>query len=196
MNNKQAIIDKILADACETATANVDRAEQTSRQIVEQAQQQAEQYRSEHAQDATQAADEQILRRRTVDRLDVRKHTLQVKKQLLDELYARVPEVMRTQYKKEYLQLLQSRIAAVAEDGDSVVICEQDKKILTAKWVKEVSAACGKKLTLSKTLGNFDGGVILTNAVCDKNLTLSLELSQLRETTESELETVLFGEKA
>ena len=95
MNDKQAIIDKILGDAEQAAQDNLARAEETAREMTERAQAEADRYCAQQADKPAAVADEWKTRRATVDRLDARKHALSVKKQLIDELYAQAVETLR-----------------------------------------------------------------------------------------------------
>lgn len=195
MNDKQAIIDKILGDAEQAARDNLARAEETAREMTERAQAEADRYCAQQADKPAAVADEWKTRRATVDRLDARKHALSVKKQLIDELYAQAVETLRNDRREAYLHWIARAIAAAADDGDEVVVCEADRKIVTAKFVRSVASDCGKSLTLSERVGNFAGGVTLVGKYCDKNLTVESELQLSRDDCEARLEQILFGEK-
>lgn len=86
----------------------------------------------------------------------------------------------------EYLKLLQKLIADVCKDGDEIIAAKSDAKRVTAAWVKKVSTAAKKKLTLSKEQGDFSGGVILRNARYDRDLTVDELAAELRERTVSD----------
>lgn len=84
-------------------------------------------------------------------------------------------------------------IASAADDGDVVVISENDKNVLTKAVFDKISAKIGKKLTLSDTFGNFKGGVMLLGKGVDKNLTFESELALLRDEVEPEVAKIMFS---
>lgn len=195
MNNKQAIIDKIISDAEQSAAEILSAAREKAERIVADASEQAEDYTRTHANDAKTASDDYIRRRRSVDGLDSRKADLGAKKRILDELLDEVLRRLRTDRKKDYLALMRATIARSAEDGDEVIVCAADRDLLDEKFVARVARDCGKKLSLGAQTGRFDGGVVLSGKNYDKNLTLDLKIKALREEYETQLSDILFGEK-
>jgi len=111
-----------------------------------------------------------------------------------DDVFASVADTMRKEDKKGYLDLITKMIESSADDKDEVIICKKDKDIITQKEIDSISKAIGKKLTLSKEFGDFDGGVMLCGEKFDKNLTFALEFEQIKDEQEEKLAKILFGE--
>ena len=65
-------------------------------------------------------------------------------------------------------------------------------QVLTKAFFVSYSKKRGINLSLSKDLGDFKGGVVLSGGGVDKNLTLEVEIKLLREQTESEIAGLLF----
>ena len=82
-----------------------------------------------------------------------------------------------------------------AEDGEVVIISEVDKGRVTQKFIDDTAKKLGIKLTLSKELGSFHGGVILSGKNSDKNLSFDMELMSIKEECETQIADMLFEEK-
>ena len=118
--------------------------------------------------------------------LEAGKAMLKARQQCICDVYDGVRDKLLSAPDKQYLAFLQKLITEVCEDGDEVIAAKSDAKRVTADWVKKVSAACKRKLSLSKTQGDFSGGVILRNAKFDRNLTVDEIIADLKERTASE----------
>lgn len=194
MNNQQAVIEKILSDANAAAEENIAAARVKADEIVSQARQAAQENARLHADDAKNAADELIRRRRSVDALESRKAELAAKKAVLDELFDEVVTTLRRDRAQLYRDNLARSIERAAEDGDQVVACAADAKIVTKKFVAEIAERCGKQIALSAQVGDFAGGVMLCGKNYDKNLTLDRQLQAVRERYEAQFSQMLFGD--
>lgn len=115
--------------------------------------------------------------------LEAGKALLKAKQECVAAVYDGVLERILAASDKEYLALLQRLIVSVCEDGDEVIAAERDKARVTSAWVKKVGEAAKKKLVLSKTYGEFSGGVILRNGKFDRNLTVEEIVNDLKERT-------------
>ena len=73
-------------------------------------------------------------------------------------------------------------------------ISEKDKDVITEAFVKKIADKLKIKLKLSKKYADISGGIILSGAVADKNLSLEADFKELRETYEPEVARILFGE--
>lgn len=192
MNNKDAIIKKITDDAEIAAQCNISEAEETASQIIARAKKEIEKFEDENAGKAVSLYNDALSRSEVVANLDCKKLLLNAKKDLINKIFDEVAEVISSD-KKDYLALVESMISACCEDGDEVVICERDSKVITKKFIGDLSKKTGKKLTLSAEFGDFKGGVMLVGKNYDKNLTLDLELEGVREKIESKVVEILFG---
>ena len=143
--------------------------------------------------EARKAGEEVVRRRLTVADLEVKKLLLSAKKQAVDEAFEESLKKLLALPKEEYTALVGSMIASAADDGDVVVISENDKNVLTKAVFDKISAKIGKKLTLSDTFGNFKGGVMLLGKGVDKNLTFESELALLRDEVEPEVAKIMFS---
>ena len=194
MNNKEVIIEKIIKDAVDVSNDNISKAQKEADEILAAANKTAKEYADAQLPKGDVQAEEIITRRAMVANLDCKRITLSKKTEIVDSVFNSVADYMRKKDKKTYLALITKMIKKSASDGDVVVICEKDKDIITQKEIDAISKDTKKKLTLSKTFGDFDGGVMLCGEKFDKNLTFELEFEQIKEESEEKLAKILFGE--
>lgn len=193
MDGQQKIIDKILSDAKHDAGEMLSEALKKAEALVAAKQSEAAAEYDISVEEARKAGEEVVRRRLTVADLEVKKLLLSAKKQAVDEAFEESLKKLLALPKEEYTALVGSMIASAADDGDVVVISENDKNVLTKAVFDKVSAKIGKKLTLSDTLGNFRGGVMLLGKGVDKNLTFESELALLRDEVEPEVAKIMFS---
>lgn len=193
MDGQQKIIDKILSDATHDAGEMLSEALKKAEALVAAKQSEADAEYDISVEEARKAGEEVVRRRLTVADLEVKKLLLSAKKQAVDEAFEESLKKLLALPKEEYTALVESMIASAADDGDVVVISENDKNILTKAVFDKISAKIGKKLTLSDTFGNFRGGVMLLGKGVDKNLTFESELALLRDEVEPEVAKIMFS---
>ena len=193
MDGQQKIIDKILSDATHDAGEMLSEALKKAEALVAAKQSEADAEYDLSVEEARKAGEEVVRRRLTVADLEVKKLLLSAKKQAVDEAFEESLKKLLALPKEEYAALVESMIASAADDGDVVVISENDKNVLTKAVFDKISAKIGKKLTLSDTFGNFRGGVMLLGKGVDKNLTFESELALLRDEVEPEVAKIMFS---
>jgi V/A-type H+-transporting ATPase subunit E len=193
MDGQQKIIDKILSDATHDAGEMLSEALKKAEALVAAKQSEADAEYDLSVEEARKAGEEVVRRRLTVADLEVKKLLLSAKKQAVDEAFEESLKKLLALPKEEYAALVGSMIASAADDGDVVVISENDKNVLTKAFFDKISAKIGKKLTLSDTFGNFKGGVMLLGKGVDKNLTFESELALLRDEVEPEVAKIMFS---
>lgn len=193
MDGQQKIIDKILSDATHDAGEMLSEALKKAEALVAAKQAEADAEYDLSVEEARKAGEEVVRRRLTVADLEVKKLLLSAKKQAVDEAFEESLKKLLALPKEEYTALVGSMIASAADDGDVVVISENDKNVLTKAVFDKISAKIGKKLTLSDTFGNFKGGVMLLGKGVDKNLTFESEIALLRDEVEPEVAKIMFS---
>lgn len=193
MDGQQKIIDKILSDAKHDAGEMLSEALKKAEALVAAKQAEVDAEYDISVEEARKAGEEVVRRRLTVADLEVKKLLLSAKKQAVDEAFEESLKKLLALPKEEYAALVESMIASAADDGDVVVISENDKNVLTKAFFDKISAKIGKKLTLSDTFGSFRGGVMLLGKGVDKNLTFESELALLRDEVEPEVAKIMFS---
>lgn len=186
MQGKDKITDAILSGAHRSASAMVDEATQAAAAVEESVRAELESAKKQTELEIKTAADAVYAGAVKLGELERTKITLKARQACVTAVYDRVRELILSQKDADYLAMLKSLIVSVCEDGDEVIAAKADAKRVTAEWVKKVATSAKKKLTLSKTHGEFDGGVILRNKKYDRDLTIDEIVNDLRERTEKE----------
>ncbi len=186
MQGKQKIIDDVLSSAKATAAGMISDAEAEAKAAAEALAAELEKKRSDAAKAADASARDLYSGRMKLGELEAGKIMLGAKRKCVRAVYDRVRELVLGMKDADYLALMQKLVIENCSDGDEIVAAAADGKRVTAAWVKKVASAAGKKLTLAKERGDFDGGVILRNSKYDRDLTLDELIAELEERTEAE----------
>lgn len=187
MQGKERMIEDIVASAKKTAAAMIAEAEQEAAARLAAVRSELERAAADEDAVISDASERAYMGRVKLGELDAGKFLLAAKQTCIAETYARVRDMILALPDAKYLKLMQTLISENAEDGDKVVVSKRDAKRITADWLKKVSAACKKKLTLAaKASDEFDGGVILISAEYERDLSVDAIVDDLRERTLSE----------
>lgn len=183
MEGKQKIIDDILASAEKAAKALIAEAE--TQIAAEKAELEEELAAAEKiAVEKFEAEADGVYNGQIkLGELEASKALLRAKQRCVSAVYDGVRDKILSAPDKEYLALMQKLITSVCENGDEVIICDSDAKRITAAWIKKIGDAVKCKLVLSKTRGDFSGGVILRNGKYDRDLTVDEIVRELKERT-------------
>lgn len=190
--SKEAIIDKILSDANLKGDAIIGEANGKADEIISLAAKQCKDYLCQSKTEIDRLTLEIDERSRSVAELDARKLLLAAKTQVLDDVYAKTLEKLRNLDKEQYGALIFAMLEN-AKDGDVVIISKREKDIVTKQSLADFAKKKGIKLTLADKFGDFDGGVIISENGVDNNFTLDVEVSILREQTETKIAKEIFG---
>ena len=190
--SKEAIIDKILSDANLKGDAIIGEANGKADEIISLAAKQCKDYLYQSKTEIDRLTLEIDERSRSVAELDARKLMLAAKTQVLDSVYAKTLEKLRNLDKEQYGALIFAMLEN-AKDGDVVIVSEREKDIVTKQSLADFAKKKGIKLTLADKFGDFDGGVIISENGVDNNFTLDVEVSILREQTETKIAKEIFG---
>lgn len=190
MDGKQAILNKILEDASNTANDILSTAKAQSEQLLSDATAWANQYHAENLKALEKEKKEIVERKLTVAELDVRKLTLQAKQSLIDDVFDiaidKLCSLGKTYYKKLVVALLEQN----AEKDDEIILsCDgvlNEEDLSNEEIVKKFS------LKFSSVKGVFKGGIKLLGKVSDKDLTFKSLIESIKEEKTSEVAKLLF----
>ena len=183
MQGKQKIIDDILSSARTAASSVVSEAQSEAQAELDELRAELDAAQKESLVKAEAAAQQLYAGQVKLGELEAGKAMLRAKQACVSAVYDGVKKKILAAPAAEYLKILQSVIVQYCEDGDEIVAAKSDSKRVTAAWVKKVATSAKKKLTLSKAVGDFDGGVILRNAKYDRDLTVDAIVDELKERT-------------
>lgn len=189
----EAITSKIIEDAKLIAASTLEEGRAKAGEILADAKNQADIYIQKNRSEIAELKKEVLRRRISVANLEAKKLGLRAKKEILDSVFTRASEKILKLDKGGYLKIIEGMLAE-AQDGDTVIIPEKDKKIITKAFIEGYAKKRGIKLTLSDSYADIKGGIILSSGSVDKNLSLEVEMGALREELESEVAQKLFGD--
>lgn len=124
--------------------------------------------------------------------LEVRKIKLKAKQDVMDKCFAEALRKIMNMEDAEYISLITSMIKAQGQNGDEVIVSKNDTKRLTSSVISKIGKELNLDLRMSSEIGDFAGGIILRQNGCDKNMTVEMELSEIRDRFESKLSRKLF----
>lgn len=190
--SKEAIVDKILCDAQNKANSFVEDARVKADGIIAESAEQCKAYLFSSKVETDRMCDDIESRSNTVAELDAKKLILGAKIKIIDAIFARALEKMRTLDDERYKELLLGMLN-IAEDGDVITLSAREKELLTKDDVDKFAKSRGIKLTLAENVGDFEGGMVFSGKGVDKNLTFDTEIAIIRDEMETSIAKEVFG---
>lgn len=191
--SKENLLQKIKDDTAQEVQSIIDEAKnryESNRRDTEEYLSLFEQSELKKAENTAKESEKQT---RMLAEIEAKKIMLKAKRELIDQTVERAKQKMLSLPDGEYIDWITTLIAQKATDGDKVIISKNDVKRLTAEVIGEISAKTGKKITLSDKIGDFSGGIILTQNGCDKNMTLETALDEIKQDYILKISTKLFS---
>ena len=190
--SKEAIVEKIISDAHLRAESIIGEANAKADEVISVAAEECKAYLDNFKAETDKMVFDVEARSKTVAELDAKKLALAAKTKVLDVVYERTLDNLRNLDKDTYSELIFAMLQN-AKDGDVVTISQREKDIVTKESLAQFAKEKGISLTLSDKLGDFDGGVILSENGVDKNFTFEIEVALLKEQTEANVAKEIFG---
>lgn len=194
MDGKENIIAKIIQNAENQRKITVDEAQVKIDEIAE--------YDKFFCDNLTAKTDREmkdcqlstVARRKSVAELDVKKLLLKAKQQTITSVFEEAEKAICGLPDVKYSAFIEKLIKTYAEDGDMVIISQNDAKRITEEFIAKIAKQLNIALKYSND-GDFSGGVILSGKKCDKNLTVKMLLKEYREQSEMKIASMLFEVK-
>lgn len=190
--SKEAIIAKIISDAQLKAKSTIKEANIKAASILANSTEQSSILQDESLKEIDFLVADIARRGKTVAELDSKKIMLAAKVSLLDTAFDMALVKVKNLDKKAYIKLIKGMLEN-AEDGDTVIISEIEKAIVTKKLIDDIAKDRGISLSLAKDFGDFKGGIVLENNGIAKNLTFEVEINMLRDAIEADIAKELFS---
>jgi V/A-type H+-transporting ATPase subunit E len=191
MNGKENIIAKIIESAENSRKNTLFEANEKIKQIESDTDIYISALNKKTDAEIAEMQKNTVSRRKSVADLDVKKIILKAKHSVLDAAFVNAESKVLKLSDKEYKTFIKKLITSYAENGDIVLISENDRKKIDKTFIDDISKSSGLKLGFDYS-DDFNGGVILQSNICNKNLTLETLMKQIRENIESEVASILF----
>ena len=179
----QAEIDRILADAAAQAEAAADKfrtqAEAEDRDLLAKSE---------------RAAAEREERLVSAAQMEARKTILAAKQAVMEEVYAKALEKLRSLPQDRTVEVLASLLNEAAPQGKGeVLFSAQDRESVGRAAVDAANAQNGGQLTLSGETANIPGGFILRNGSIEVNCAYDTLIRLQKTETAGQVARQLFG---
>ena len=189
--SKEAIVERILADAKAEAEETLREAQEKANKITSAAAARAKEQAQESQQACEKACEAIRAGREAAARLDAQKILLREKRRVIDTLYARALDSMLALDKKSTLDLTEKLLKKYAQNGDEIAFsCDYP----CVEEASKLPVIREKNLTVQKTQVKIAGGFYLYGKQSDTDLSYPALLLADRQENEGELARKLFRE--
>jgi V/A-type H+-transporting ATPase subunit E len=191
--NAEPVLEKILSDARAEADKIKKEAEAKLTQERVETDKRLEEYRKQTdalAKKAGADAKSQVL---SAVRMELAKENLAEKAKMLDEVFSKAEQQLKTMPDEQYRSLMTKLMADSAQTGDEEVIIDTNEKRIDQSLINEVNSRRKSNLKLAGQRENIAGGFILKKGKIKNNCSLNVLLSRARGELEIELAKQLFA---
>ncbi len=191
------IVKAILDDAKKDVKATKKQTETQINQIKEKAKADADKQIAALENDTKKRVEELKRREKTILDVEIRRNNLMVKREMVDEAFNMAFDSLCKLTENDYKEIVIAMMLDAVDRGKEEVVAGADKKI-DQKVLDEVNKQLISKnqtgqLTLSKDIGDFNGGFILRNEGIETNCTFKMLINQIKPQIESKVAGILFG---
>ena len=186
----EALVQRIISDAEAKAEMIVFDARSVSDSAISRAEEEAKTLKENAARSAALQGEQIVRARATLSAIETKKTFLTAKQAVVERVFSRALEKLLALKPKEYLALIDKLVKTHAEDGDVIVLSESAP--VSALEIKALPSVKKLSLKVEKT-GKFEGGIVLSGKVFDKDLSFKALCEAEKEKTEEEIAKKLFG---
>jgi V/A-type H+-transporting ATPase subunit E len=195
--NATEIVDKILADANAEAEKIAQKAQADADAEKAELDSKLADYKAETEALVEKATQEQKSRMLASARMEIAKELLAEKRQILDEVFEKAKQKLKSMGEEEYLTWVKKLMLDAVETGDEEVIADKNDDRIDHKFIKNINRELGPgfkgNLRLSEQKQPIGAGFILKRGNIMNNVSVEVLLSQARKDMEIELTKELFG---
>lgn len=194
MNGIETIIQRLNTDAKAETDALLDKARQDAAAITARCQAQADKETADLAARNQRAAAEREERLVSAAQMEARKTILAAKQAVMEEVYAKALEKLRSLPQDRTVEVLASLLNEAAPQGKGeVLFSAQDRETVGRAAVDAANAQNGGQLTLSGETANILGGFILRNGSIEVNCAYDTLIRLQKTETAGQVARQLFG---
>lgn len=194
MKGIDTIIQRLNTDAKAETDALLDKARQDAAAITARCQAQADKETVDLAARNQRAAAEREERLVSAAQMEARKTILAAKQAVMEEVYAKALEKLRSLPQDRTVEVLASLLNEAAPQGKGeVLFSAQDRETVGRAAVDAANAQNGGQLTLSGETANIPGGFILRNGSIEVNCAYDTLIRLQKTETAGQVARQLFG---
>ena len=174
MNGLQAIRERIMEEARNTATQISEQADQQVTDILSAAETDKAQLLADATQKGKAQAESLLARARSTVAMENRKSSLRSRQDMIDRAIGQATEQVRRLPDESKVDYYRSLISSSSiKDGD-IVLSAEDRHMAD----KLLEGNSG--LSLSEEIGEFNGGLVIRRGLVEDNLTLAILVTNIR----------------
>ena len=195
--NAEQVIEKILAEARGQAEEIKSAAQDKCTQARAELESQLADYEKQTQGLAEQAAEDKKAHVLATAKMKIRKEFLAAKVALLDDVFGKVRERIKTISDSEYENLITSLMTKAVQTGSEQVIIGTGEKRIDHALIKQINRKLGPgykgNLQLAQDRADIDSGFILRQGRIRVNASTEVLLAEARDKFEMELAEELFA---
>lgn len=192
MSGTDAIIARILSDAESKANTIISDAEDKVNEYKSQAETWCENYLNVQREMLKKDVEDIVSRRKTVAELDCRKIILAGKQDIISKVFKAILSKLCNLPTDKYLELVNSLVKEYGENNDKLIYA--DNSPLNEELLSNLESVKNLGIKI-EGMGSFNGGVVLTNDICDKDLSFETLIQTKKSEIEKFVSDELFTEK-
>ena len=194
MNGIDTIIQRLNTDAKAETDALLEKARQEAAAVAARYQAQADKEVADLAARNERLAAEREERLISAAQMEARKTILAAKQAVMEEVYAKALEKLRSLPQDRAVEVLASLLNEAAPQGKGeVLFSAQDRETVGRAAVDAANAQNGGQLTLSGETANIPGGFILRNGSIEVNCAYDTLIRLQKTETAGQVARQLFG---
>ena len=194
MNGIETIIQRLNTDAKAETDALLDKARQDAAAVTARCQAQADKETADLTARNQRAAAEREERLVSAAQMEARKTILAAKQAVMEEVYAKALEKLRSLPQDRAVEVLASLLNEAAPQGKGeVLFSAQDRETVGRAAVDAANAQNGGQLTLSDETAGIPGGFILRDGSIEVNCAYDTLIRLQKTETAGQVARQLFG---
>ena len=198
--NAEQVVEKILSEANAEAEKIKASAGEKCADSETQLKSRLADYRKETEVLSREAAEDKRARVSAMAKMELRKEHLAAKIALLDEVFEKVRQRIKSLPDAEYADLTTALAVKAVQSGDEEVVIGKEEKRINQELIKKINRKLGPgfkgNLHLAGDRADIDGGFILRRGKVQVNVSIEVLLAAARDKFEIELAEELFGEES
>lgn len=193
MEGMERIRESILAEARTQAEAIIKEAEDSVKEMEQQAEKRAEELTKNRLERAKVEAQDAQKRMLSMAELELKKQSLEAKQSIIDQAFDKALAKLNNLPEEKYAAMIVSALGSVGlKGGEVLIVPPQDREKFQKGLLKRINDKLGFELKLSDEDRGIQGGFIVKVDGVEINNSFETLLRMEREKVESEIADILF----
>jgi V/A-type H+-transporting ATPase subunit E len=193
MEGMERIRESILAEARTQAEAIIKEAEDSVKEMEQQAEKRAEELTKNRLERAKVEAQDAQKRMLSMAELELKKQSLEAKQSIIDQAFDKTLAKLNNLPEEKYAAMIVSALGSVGlKGGEELIVPPQDRERFQKGLLKRINDKLGFELKLSDEDRGIQGGFIVKVDGVEINNSFETLLRMEREKVESEIADILF----